>query len=132
MAKILIAEDDRISREVLYAMLVALGHSVTCCEDGCKALDCIAADPQEYHLVMTDISMPGLDGVSLCNRLKEGIAPSLPVVAVTAYERDLFNPELVNHFHAWLVKPLSSSVLDATLACLLWARSGDEYRQQPH
>ena len=67
--KILIAEDDTTSRLVLAATLRKLGHSVTAVADGSAAWDAWQRD--QYALVISDWMMPGLDGPSLCRKVRE-------------------------------------------------------------
>jgi CheY-like chemotaxis protein len=109
-----------VAREVLSQLLASLGHTAHACENGRVAYDLIAAQPQRFAVLITDISMPEVDGVTLINNLHQELGLQIPTIAVTAYSRDLFNHDLIDRFEAWLMKPISRSVLSATLDCLLW------------
>lgn len=68
--KILIAEDDTISRLVLGATLKKLGHDVTATVDGQQAWD--ALGKEHFSLLISDWMMPDMDGLELCRRIRAG------------------------------------------------------------
>lgn len=84
MATLLLAEDDEIMRITLYDRLRAQGWHVDQAVDGKEALAMIRQRP--YQVVVSDIRMPGLDGVRLMERIKE-LAPMTAVILMTAYGR---------------------------------------------
>jgi CheY-like chemotaxis protein len=82
--KILIVEDDFDTRYVLSLILRTEGYEVVTAADGECALAVIQGERPD--LVITDISMPRLNGVELTRRLKLGQeTSSIPVLAITAY-----------------------------------------------
>src|SRR5262249_16848351 len=80
--KILIADDEATARTSVTELLRSEGYTTEAAPDGFKAL----ARAQEFapDLVLTDLNMPGIDGVELLRKLKEA-NPELPVVLMTAY-----------------------------------------------
>lgn len=81
-ARILIVDDDPGIRELLTAMVEGLGHEGVAVPDGMAALFSINARPPD--LVLSDVSMPGLNGFELCRRLKASATTRLiPVVLIT-------------------------------------------------
>lgn len=67
--KVLIAEDDPVSRLLLQATLIKWGYEVVVCVDGLEAWQKLqAADAPE--LAILDWMMPGMDGVEICRRLR--------------------------------------------------------------
>ncbi len=82
MARILLAEDDEIMRITLYDRLIGLGYEVDQEANGRDALARIEANA--YHLIISDIKMPGLDGISLLEQTKQ-ISPDSEVILMTAY-----------------------------------------------
>lgn len=66
--RILIAEDDAISRRVLLAQLNKLGHEVLVAEDGKQAYELYQREP--VQVVITDWMMPEMDGIALCKLIR--------------------------------------------------------------
>src|SRR5712671_3446292 len=66
MAKILLAEDDESLRRFLAAALERAGHAVTSFGDGAEAYQCLKSG--HFDLLLSDIVMPGLDGIELAKR----------------------------------------------------------------
>jgi sigma-B regulation protein RsbU (phosphoserine phosphatase) len=67
--KILIAEDDPVSRRLLEATLSKWGYEVTSTSDGAEAWEALAA-PQSPKLAILDWMMPEMDGVEVCRRVR--------------------------------------------------------------
>jgi len=82
--KILIAEDDAISRRVLEATLVKFGHEVVVAVDGAQALALLEREDAP-RLAILDWMMPELDGVEICRRLRRAHNPAPPyLILLTA------------------------------------------------
>jgi len=79
--RLLIVEDDPVSRQVMATVLKASVQSLVVAANGLEALEFI--EHQSFDLVLTDISMPQLDGFGLLQRMREQ-GHSEPVIAVTA------------------------------------------------
>jgi cyclic di-GMP phosphodiesterase len=80
---VLVVDDVAANRELLEGHLDDLGYDVRQARDGIEALEAIAAD--EPDLVLLDIDMPRLDGISVCERLKAHPTRRLiPIVILTA------------------------------------------------
>lgn len=82
MAYILVVDDEEKMQHLLTIMLVRQGYSVDRAGDGLTALEMIKANP--YDMVISDIRMPGMDGMELLAAIKELDIPC-PVVFITAY-----------------------------------------------
>ncbi|MBE0565501.1 MAG: sigma-54-dependent Fis family transcriptional regulator [Krumholzibacteria bacterium] len=83
MARILVIDDDRSLREVVRFILAEAGHEVLDAADGRAGLELLCRDPD---LVITDIRMPGLDGMEVLARIREaGGESSPPVIVLTAH-----------------------------------------------
>lgn len=80
--KILVVDDELSLRDSLKEWLEEEGFTVGIAESGQQALDMLSID--DYHLMLTDIRMPGMDGVALLTRAKKDF-PELEVVMMTAY-----------------------------------------------
>ena len=66
-SRILIADDEPSLRRVLSAILARQGHKVMTAENGQQALDLLAAE-RGADLIVTDLKMPGIDGMELLRR----------------------------------------------------------------
>jgi len=82
MPKILVVDDELPVRELLERILKESGYEVTQASNGKQALDLF--DQELYHLVVTDLSMPGMDGMAVLRAIKER-EPSVPVLLITAF-----------------------------------------------
>jgi diguanylate cyclase (GGDEF)-like protein len=85
--RILIAEDDPVSRRVLSVQLTKWGHEVIATENGLDAWEAINREDAP-HLAILDRMMPGLDGVEICRRLRQHAnGSSTYVILLTAMSR---------------------------------------------
>src|SRR3977135_1185884 len=80
-ARVLLAEDDRGVRESLVRALRFEGYDVLGVPDGARALE--AAEQDEPDVVVLDVMMPMVDGLTVCRRLRERYR-SLPILLLTA------------------------------------------------
>jgi two-component system, chemotaxis family, chemotaxis protein CheY len=104
-AKILIVEDDADSREMLAFLLSGRGFEVSCAEDGKDALELIENEPP--GLIITDISMPVMDGIELIERLRQHPEWRLiPVLVMSAFRSEIVNNAMQAGANASTVKPL--------------------------
>ena len=79
---VLLAEDESLLAMDVEELLTEAGYRVTVASNGLEALDAYAADPAD--ILVTDIRMPGLDGLGLTAQLREK-QPALPVVIMTGH-----------------------------------------------
>ncbi len=82
MAAILVVDDEQSMREFLKILLEKEGFQINTAADGRTALQ--MADEQDFDLVISDIRMPGMDGLELLAELKKQ-QPELPVIMITAF-----------------------------------------------
>ena len=80
MALLLVVDDERSIRESVARYLRTLGHEVTLAENGQAAL--ASFREHEVDLVITDINMPGGDGIEIINTLRD-MGSDVPIVAMT-------------------------------------------------
>ena len=83
---ILVVEDNPLNRELVVDILEGAGYTVLQAEGGVRLLERVkAAQP---GLILLDLQLPGLDGVTLARQLKADRATrEIPVLAMTAYAR---------------------------------------------
>jgi diguanylate cyclase (GGDEF)-like protein len=114
--KILIAEDDPVSRRLLEAKLVKWGYEVTVTCDGDQAWEALQAQDAP-RLAILDWMMPGMDGVEICRRMrKQAGEPYTYLILLTALHRD---EDLITGMEAgaddYLTKPFKTHELRVRL-----------------
>lgn len=80
--KVLLADDSHLVREQTEHLMLQAGFSnLTTCDDGAEAYKAIQADLNHpFDVVISDIEMPLLDGLTLCRTLKESNSPSKVII----------------------------------------------------
>ena len=89
MAHILLAEDDESLRKFLAQALVKAGHDVTDFGDGGVAFECLKGF--RFDLLLTDIVMPGMDGIELAKRAAE-LNEALKIMFITGFAAVALHP----------------------------------------
>lgn len=82
MAQVLVVDDERSMREFLDIFLTKKGHEVEVAENGQQAVDRLALS--EYDLIITDLRMPGIDGMGVLEEAKK-VWPETQVIVITAF-----------------------------------------------
>ena len=80
--RILVVDDEENMRETLSEFLRMLGYEVDVASDGSSGIEQLGR--QEYDLVLTDLKMPGMDGIALTEWMRE-THPDMPVILMTGY-----------------------------------------------
>src|SRR5437764_1503364 len=80
--RVLVVDDEASARNGYERLLKQAGYAVDLAEEGAHALRIAAEHPPD--VVITDVKMPGMDGMQLLEKLREQ-DPDLPVVVVTAF-----------------------------------------------
>jgi diguanylate cyclase (GGDEF)-like protein len=81
--RILIADDEPVSRRLLEGTLVHLGHEVTAVEDGAQAVTALMA-ANGPRLAILDWMMPGVDGLEVCRKMRQRPTPYTYIVLLTS------------------------------------------------
>jgi len=117
---ILIVDDSASVRQVVSIALKQAGHEVISASDGQEALD--ALDGRKLHLVISDLNMPRLDGISFVQQMKAKPAYKFtPVIMLTTEMADTKKQEgKLAGVKAWVVKPFQPlQLLDAVSKLVL-------------
>ncbi|MDY6951781.1 MAG: response regulator [Thermodesulfobacteriota bacterium] len=113
--EILIAEDDFVARSFLEKMLNSLGHACLVAEDGLQAWEMF--QKKKNRLVITDWAMPEMDGLALCQRIRE--APSSNYVYLILLTARDTKQDAIEGFYAgiddYIVKPFDPEELKARI-----------------
>ncbi len=84
MAKILLVEDNDMSRDMLSRRLQRKGHEILMAGDGMQAI--LMAESEAPDLILLDMSLPVIDGWEAARRLKASpTTASVPIIALTAH-----------------------------------------------
>ena len=105
MAQILLVEDDSSMRHFLCKALERAEHKVEVCANGLDALRLIkSAEKNYFDLLLTDIVMPGMDGIQLSQKVAE-LYPDLKVMFMTGFSAVVMNRKEVDKDISILSKP---------------------------
>ncbi|WP_407523823.1 ATP-binding protein [Methylobacterium oryzisoli] len=131
-ARILLADDNAINQDIARAMLEAAGHTVDVVGDGAEAL--MAVQARTYDLVLMDVQMPGMDGLTAARRIRALDHPvdRLPIIAMTA---NVLPQQVAQFLEAGmddhLGKPFRREDLHATVARWTDPKKPDEQKATP-
>ncbi len=112
--RILVVDDEPYVRTVIAAMLEKAHYRPVLAANGLEAMNRVETDPP-YDLVLSDIMMEGLDGMSLLERLRE-LQPDTPMVMVTAiHDVGVAISAIRKGAYDYLLKPFEKEQLLATV-----------------
>ena len=124
-ARILVVDDDAISRKILAQLLASAGHDSRECEDGAKALQLIHAKPPS--LLLLDFDMPGLNGAEVLRRLRSDPDPAvaqIPAIMLTGHGSEESEVSCLQAgADDFVTKPINAAVLLARIETQLRLRS---------
>ena len=113
--RVLIADDEQSVRAVAGTLLKRRGFLVTEASDGLHAVELFGANPDDYALVLLDLTMPGLGGEATFNALRE-LRSDIPVVLMSGYNEQEVSRIFENRGLAgFLQKPFRADELYATV-----------------
>ena len=92
-SRILVVDDEQGVRDLMAKSLTLADYDVDAVGDGPSAIDRIRAS--HYDLLITDLKMPGMDGLSVI-REAHRLAPYLPVIVITGYSTEASAIEAIN------------------------------------
>ena len=113
MKKLLVIDDEASTRDLLKLSLESDGYTVFVAEDGPKGLEIFARE--NPPVVLTDIKMPGMDGIEVLKRVKEQ-SPDSEVIVITGHgEMNLAIQALQLEASDFINKPVSDESLSVAL-----------------
>lgn len=114
--RILVAEDNAVNQKVIKAILARTGHRVDIVANGIEAVSAVIRG--SYDLVLMDVQMPEMDGVTATRRIREldGPVAQIPIIALTANamkgDEDTYRAAGMNDY---VSKPIESDKLAAAM-----------------
>jgi CheY-like chemotaxis protein len=82
---VLVADDEEIVRQMTRRILVKLGYEVVTVADGAEAVERFRQQADAFHLVLLDLTMPGLDGWAALAAIR-AVRPAMPVILASGYD----------------------------------------------
>jgi len=131
MARLLLIDDDVSLREVMTVILQEAGHEVITAGGGQEGLELVASKAPD--LVLTDMRMPGLDGMGVLRGLSGPGGPVVPVVVLTAYGTvEQAVAAMREGAYSYLLKPFERDELLLVIAQALRERELREENRRLH
>lgn len=121
--RVLIIEDDLDIATNLYEFLEGRGNVVDLARDGVTGMHLAVSD--EFDAIVLDLGLPGIDGLSLCGKLRREARRDVPILVLTA--RDVLDDKLAAFdcgADDYLVKPFALREVEARLKALVSRRRG--------
>jgi DNA-binding response OmpR family regulator len=123
MARVLVADDDPVTRELIIYKLEAEGYETVVAEDGTSAL--ALAQEQAPDIVVLDVHMPGMSGFDVCRMMRTNPSVArIPVIMLTASVQEA---DIATGFDSgaddYVPKPFSPRELVSRIQAVL-ARAG--------
>lgn len=109
--KVLIVDDEPMTRDLVSSILSSKGHTCVTASDGAEALD--KASTEKFDAVITDIVMPNMDGITLTKELLKR-NPSIPVMVITGFiDEHYYEESITAGATDFINKPFSTAELTA-------------------
>lgn len=113
MKKILVIDDEKATLSMFRLFLDAYGYAVYTAENGAEGLKLYRTE--KPAIVLTDIKMPGIDGLSVLQQIRE-IDPNTAVIVITGHgDAALAEQAVALDAVAFISKPIKKEALDAAL-----------------
>jgi len=118
--RILLVDDSEVFRKIVRTFLHSSGFEIIEKENGQEALDYLLTG-EKIHLVISDVNMPVMDGLTFVNRLRElEDRRFVPVIMLTTVsEEEKIRRGREAGVKAWLIKPFSPEVLKEAVSKIL-------------
>jgi CheY-like chemotaxis protein len=111
--RVLVVDDDSMSRDLLCVLLEAEGYAVECAESGEAALTHLRQSGHAPGLVLADAQMPGLTGAQLAGKLRRACPPATLLLAMSGSRPP---EQIIARFDGFLLKPFKMKDVASMLA----------------
>jgi signal transduction histidine kinase/ActR/RegA family two-component response regulator len=122
--RILLVDDESQIIDMEQQMLEHLGYKVTSSTDSQRALELFTRNPEDFDLVITDMTMPHMTGDRLARRLLD-IKPEIPVILCTGFNEAITEEKALSMgIQKFVMKPVVKNELASTIRAVLDAPQG--------
>jgi len=122
--RLLIVEDDRDLASNLVDYLSLRGYAMTLAADGETAMDLLARE--RFDLIVLDLNLPGIDGLTVCERYRRQLNGKAPVMVLTAQDEVDVKISMLDIGAAdYVIKPVTLREMDARIRALIRRAGGD-------
>jgi len=119
MAHILLADDDQATRDLVKRALETDGHTVDITQDGAEALEALGSALRSFDLLVSDVHMPGLDGIELA-RSAIATRPHVKLLLMSGFPEELERAQgLKSASLGVLLKPFTLEQMRTAVRALL-------------
>lgn len=115
--KLLLVDDDQSVLELMTEILTDFGHYVTSVPNASHALKHFTPAGQTFDLLITDICMPGMNGVELIKAVRAHNR-TLPIIAISGFSEPEAQNEIARYDARMLAKPIDFLTLQQTIDAL--------------
>ncbi len=123
--RLMVVDDEEDIRTILQEFLTTIGYKVSIFENGARAFKAFQKDPDQFDLIVTDMTMPQMTGGELAKKII-GIRKNFPIILCTGYSEAVSEAQALEiGIRRYLIKPLSNEDLSVSIREIL-----DE-RQKP-
>jgi CheY-like chemotaxis protein len=115
---VLLIDDEDALLRTSKRILERLGYEVTTCSRPAEAVATFHADPRRFDVVITDRSMPEMDGLEVAEAIR-ALRPDLPILLISGNPRGPDEALVAPNVDEYLVKPFTGQALGQALARVL-------------
>ncbi len=122
--RILFVDDDRQIVDMISLVLRQLGYRVTAFDNSIKALELFQKTPQDFDLIITDMTMPNMTGLTLSKEIRK-IRADVPIIICTGYSDQINEKKCKMHdIQGYVMKPVGKMVLSEIIRNVLDKSTG--------
>lgn len=126
MKKILIVDDELLIRDLLYDFFSSRDYHISMADSGEKALELLGSE--KIDCILTDLKMPGINGLELAERARESFESHVPVIVMTGFPSlESAIEALRKRVYDYVVKPFNVNRLYNLVEKAIEESNGKQY-----
>ena len=116
---VLFVDDEKLLVEIGEKILEKLGYRVTAKDSSLEALEVFRQNPDDFDLVVTDLTMPNLTGLQLINEVRK-LKPQIPIILCTGFSESVTRQQIETlGIQDFLLKPVTKNSLAKAIRKIL-------------